>query len=157
MSWLETKIPPPIVALILAGIAWLLQSYWPNVGPNIGLNTTVSWLIIGLGIATGVGLDILAIGHMYIVKTTINPLTPHRAQNLVTTGIYRFTRNPMYVSLALYIASFGLWLDSLGALMLVGVFVVYITYLQIRPEEQALRSLFGQEYVDYCARVRRWL
>ena len=151
MSWLETKIPPPIVALICAALAWLVQPYW-----LLGMDQQFAHIIAALGLAKGVGLDLLAIGHMYRVKTTINPLAPHRASQLVTTGIYRFTRNPMYLSLAIYLACLGIWLDSGTSLMMVAVFVLYINRMQIRPEERSLLKIFGQPYVDYCKTVGRW-
>lgn len=90
-------------------------------------------------------------------KTTMNPIKPGAASSLVTGGVFRFTRNPMYLSLLLYLLAWTAYLSNWLALLLVPVFVLYINQLQIKPEERALSALFGSEYASYKARVRRWL
>lgn len=90
-------------------------------------------------------------------KTTVNPLHPERASAVVTSGIYRFTRNPMYVGIALVLLGWFVFLGSLSALVGLPLFVWYITRFQIRPEERALEAKFGAEYISYLESVRRWL
>jgi protein-S-isoprenylcysteine O-methyltransferase Ste14 len=87
----------------------------------------------------------------------VNPLKPDATTVLVTAGIYRFTRNPMYIGLTLTLLGWAAFLGNLLAFALLPLFVFYITQFQIKPEERALRSLFGSIYEDYCAKVRRWL
>ncbi len=87
----------------------------------------------------------------------MNPIKPGAASSLVTGGVFRFTRNPMYLSLLLYLLAWTAYLSNWLALLLVPVFVLYINQLQIKPEERALSALFGSEYASYKARVRRWL
>jgi len=76
---------------------------------------------------------------------------------LVTNGTFHFTRNPMYLSLLLYLLAWAVYLSNWLALLFVPVFVLYINQFQIKPEERALSSLFGLEYAAYKGRVRRWL
>jgi len=90
-------------------------------------------------------------------KTTMNPTKADAVSSLVTGGVFRFTRNPMYLSLLLYLLAWAVYLSSWLALLLLPAFVLYINRFQIRPEERALSSLFGSEYAAYKGRVRRWL
>jgi protein-S-isoprenylcysteine O-methyltransferase Ste14 len=90
-------------------------------------------------------------------RTTINPFKPENSTALVTSGIYRFTRNPMYVGLTLVLLGWAAFLCSAWALLGPVVFVVYINRFQISPEERVLSAKFGAAYTEYTARVRRWL
>ncbi|WP_210307157.1 methyltransferase family protein [Paenochrobactrum gallinarii] len=90
-------------------------------------------------------------------SSPINPLRPETTSALVTTGIYRYSRNPMYVGFALFLLAFAVLLSSPGALLGVLGFVLYIDRFQILPEEQALNVLFGADFTNYCTQVRRWL
>jgi len=90
-------------------------------------------------------------------RTTISPLKPENSTALVTSGIYRFTRNPMYVGLTLLVLGWAAFLCSAWALLGPVVFVLYISRFQIAPEERVLSAKFGTAYADYALRVRRWL
>ena len=92
-----------------------------------------------------------------LAKTTVNPNKPDQASALVTTGVYKISRNPMYVGFAFVLAGWGVWLTSLWALLCVLGFICYLTWFQIIPEERALLKIFGQGYSDYKSRVKRWL
>lgn len=87
----------------------------------------------------------------------MNPIKPMATSSLVTNAAFRFTRNPMYLSLLLYLLAWAVYLSNVWALLFVPVFVLYINEFQIKPEERALSSLFGPEYAAYKERVRRWL
>lgn len=113
-----------------------------------------------------VALPLIGAGLLFVLaggisfrraRTTVNPLKPEAASALVTSGIYRYTRNPMYVGFALWLLAWGLYLAS--PLVLLGVlgFVLYMNRLQIAPEERALGRLFGADFAAYRQRVRRWL
>jgi protein-S-isoprenylcysteine O-methyltransferase Ste14 len=126
---------------------------------------TPSWEVPALA-RIGVALAIAAIGVAFSVsgfiafrhaKTTINPRTPEAASSLVSSGVYRTTRNPMYVGLLLVLVAWAVFLPPGWALLGPPVFVAYIHRFQITPEERALSALFGTEYSAYKARVRRWL
>ena len=100
----------------------------------------------------------LASGYQFrTVRTTVNPLTPDQTSQLVTNGIYAFSRNPMYVSFVLLLVALAIYLGHFYAYGLPLVFAWHITRVQIMPEETALHLLFGKEYEHYCANVRRWI
>ncbi len=87
----------------------------------------------------------------------MNPLAPGKANSVVTTGIYRFSRNPMYLGMATVLLGLAAWWASLPGLLVVGAFCAYITQFQVRPEERALLGLFGEQFALYMSRVRRWI
>ena len=153
MNWLEHRIPPPLVALAFA-IAMAVCA---------GLLSTASVRFPGQGpaalavLATGLGVIAAAILRFVRARTTVNPLRPEEASALVTEGVFRITRNPMYLGMALILAAWALWLgNAAGALLLAG-FVAFIGRFQIAPEESALRAHFGAEFDAYAQRVRRWI
>ena len=90
-------------------------------------------------------------------RTTVSPLKPQTTSSLVTSGVYRFTRNPMHVGLALVLLAWAVFVSSPWAFLGPMRFILYITRFQIVPEERALSGLFGAAYSAYRARVRRWL
>ena len=90
-------------------------------------------------------------------KTTVNPMKPDKASSLVTSGVYRITRNPMYVGLLLVLVAWAVFLSSPPALAGPVAFLFYVGRFQIMPEEITLSSLFGSEYNAYKSGVRRWL
>jgi protein-S-isoprenylcysteine O-methyltransferase Ste14 len=152
MQWLEHKIPPPVVALACAfGMwAWGPTLDWAGIEP---LRKVVAAVIA----LAGLGFDAMGLLAFYKAKTTINPLRPGRASALVACGVYRVTRNPMYVGLALVLFGWALLLGG-GALWLGPVlFVAFITRFQIVPEERVMDAKFGDDYAAYCRQVRRWL
>lgn len=150
---LELKIPPPVYMVLTAGLMWLLNKYFPI----YGLIST-PWNQIGyLFMLMGLSLDASSIMQFFRAKTTVNPMRPEQASGLVTSGIYRFTRNPMYVGLLLLLIGFAILQGSLSALLLVPLFIVVLTRQQIIPEETILEAKFGHKYIDYKMSVRRWL
>ena len=153
MTSLEVKIPPPAVALVFGLFMWLASLVAAPVEIPFGVRLGVAIALASIGLAFG------SSGMLSFVraKTTMNPTKPSATSSLVTGGIYRVTRNPMYLSLLLYLLAWAAYLSNWLALLLVPVFVVYINELQIKPEERALSKLFGAEYASYKARVRRWL
>lgn len=151
---LKTKIPPPIVGLVFAVLIWAISKATPTMPI---LTEQQSLLVAVILLLAGVGFAISGMLAFRAASTTVNPLQPHQASALVTSGVYKITRNPMYIGLATVLVA---WSTFLGApLGLVGVvgFMGYIHYLQIIPEEQALVRLFGAEFEAYQASVRRWL
>jgi protein-S-isoprenylcysteine O-methyltransferase Ste14 len=115
-------------------------------------------LAISLIVATaGASLDLAGLFHFLRARTTTNPLKPSNASALVTGGIYRFTRNPMYLGLATLLLAWAIYLANLAALAGPLLFILYMNRFQIAPEERALAAGFGAEYDAYRARVRRWI
>ncbi len=89
--------------------------------------------------------------------TTVSPIKPEAATDLVTSGAYRFTRNPMYLGLCLVLLAWAVFLSSAWAVLGPMAFVLYINQFQIAPEERVLSKLFRQAFAEYQSKVRRWL
>lgn len=99
----------------------------------------------------------VALRTMQAANTTPNPVLPERAATLVQHGLFGYSRNPIYLADALVLVGWACWLGSVKALLVLPLFLAYISVMQIRAEEQALTKAFGSAYLDYCARVRPWL
>jgi protein-S-isoprenylcysteine O-methyltransferase Ste14 len=153
MSSLELKVPPPAVALLLGFLMWLASSLVAPVEVPFGLRVAMAVVLASVGLVVGLA----GIVSFWRAKTTINPTKPTATSSLVTSGAFRFTRNPMYLSLLLYLLAWAVYLSNLLALVFLPLFVLYINQFQIKPEERALSTLFGSEYAAYKERVRRWL
>lgn len=153
MRVLELKVPPPVVALLIGAAMWFAS----RSGPSLEL----SFLVRGISaIAVAVfGGAVSFAGDLQFrrAKTTVNPLRPENASSLVTSGIYRFTRNPMYLGLLFVVVGWAVFLSSAWALVGPVVFVLYIGRFQIAPEERVLSAKFGAAYSNYTSQVRRWL
>jgi len=108
-------------------------------------------------ILVGISIDFLSLYNFITNKTTANPLAPHKTRKLVISGFYRFSRNPMYLGLLLVLLGTSLIFGSLTSLFVLPLFIGAINYLQISSEEKALELLFGEEYLNYKQKVRRWL
>ncbi len=148
------RIPP---VLQLAGFliaAWLADWFLPGLDYEIGL---VGLLLVVTLVSTASLIILAALGAFRIAKTTVNPVHPDAAAQLVTGGIFRLSRNPMYLGFAMLLAAGALALGNIAALAMPALFIAAITYLQIIPEEATLRAKFGAAYEQYCARTRRWL
>ena len=153
MQWLEHRIPPPLVAALIAlAMGWCAGAWAP---PMLVLVARVA-LAGGLALA---GLAFLAPAARAFrrARTTVNPLKPDSASALVVEGVYRFTRNPMYVGFALLLLAWAAWLATPVAVLGPALFVTYMTRFQILPEERALRARFDASFDAYCQQVRRWL
>jgi len=129
-------------------------------------SSLVSPVVVPFGVRVGVALALLVIGQSISIsgmvafrraKTTMNPIKPGAASSLVSSGVYRFTRNPMYLGLSVSLLGWAMFLSNPLALLGVPLFVLYINRFQINPEERVLSSLFGAEYTAYKEKVRRWL
>lgn len=149
----KTKIPPPFIGLLAAAAIWALNRAFPE----LTVEFPGQWALAMLIGAAGLALEGVAVAGFIRARTTINPLAPERASVLVTSGIYRLSRNPMYLGIAGLLSGFGLWLGNPLAALPIAGFVALINRWQIIPEEAALERIFGAEYVDYKNRVGRWL
>jgi len=150
---LQLKIPPPVYAISIAIIMWLLNKHLPIVEL-----IQTPWNKIGLGIIlTAASFDAWSLFLFLKKKTTANPMKPENTTGIVTKGLYQYSRNPMYLGLLIILFGFGLWLGGLSPFLMLPVFYWVITEMQIKPEEGMLEQKFGQEYLEYKNRVRRWL
>jgi len=153
MNFLELKVPPPIIALLVGLSMWLVARFIPAFAFASAWHTT---LAIGL-VAAGMLFALAAIVSFFRVRTTVNPHRPHATSTMVTSGVYRFSRNPMYLGVLLVLSGWAIWLSNLLAISLLAAFVAYIHRFQILPEERILLAKFSSDFVAYKASVRRWL
>lgn len=154
MTFLENKIPPPIIALLFAVAIWIISIYTPAAsflnGPY-GLFIAIGLLVLGFSIAIAGAISFRA------AATTVNPLKPETASSLVTSGVFQYSRNPMYVGLTFILLALIVYLAVAWGLLMVMLFILYIQRFQIVPEERAMYKLFGDEFEAYQSIVRRWL
>ena len=151
---MKPLIPPPALGLLFGLAMWALAR---SSAPDFAFAFPGQlWAALAVG-GAGLAIDLVCVAAFFKRKTTVNPLAPAKAKALVTDGLYRISRNPMYLGMLLILFGWGVWLGSSLNIALIALFVWAITELQIKPEERALRDKFGQAYDDYCARVRRWI
>ncbi len=153
MRSLELKIPPPAVALVIAVLMWLLSLAAPALDFTIPARILIAIILA----ATGVAAAIAGVTTFARAKTTVNPTTPEASSSLVSWGIYKVTRNPMYLGLLFVLTGWAIFLSNPFPFPLLPVYMLYINRFQIAPEERALASLFGREFAAYQSRVRRWI
>ncbi len=153
MPALENTIPPPILcaglAVAMGAAAWA--------APAAHVPAVARFSLAGAFALVGVACAAPAFRAFSRARTTINPVNIEAASTLVTDGVYRYTRNPMYVGLAALLAAWAAYLGLAWAFLGPAVFVAFITRFQIMPEERVLQAKFGAAYTDYRARVRRWV
>jgi protein-S-isoprenylcysteine O-methyltransferase Ste14 len=150
---LELKVPPLVLVLVLAVAMWFAAMQLPSLAITLPWRHGLAVTISGVGI-----LLILAGGYAFEqAKTTVNPTTPAAASSVVTSGVYRFSRNPMYVGFLLELIGWAIFLSHTLPFLLLPVYVAYMNRFQITPEERALSAKFGDEYEAYKQSVRRWL
>jgi len=146
------RLPPPGYALLTGALIWAIGHYAPQI-PRLG----APWMIPGWTLVTlGVALDLTAIMVFLRHGTTVDPIRPERAQRLVVSGLYRYSRNPMYLGLVLSLSGWTVLVSSPLCLPIVFGFMKLIDIVQILPEEAALGARFGNPYRSYCAEVNRW-
>lgn len=153
MQALELKVPPPVVVLLLAVGMYFASDAVPAMQYPFALQLP-SGLLLGLA---GLAVNVAGLLAFRRHRTTVNPLQPGRATQLVCDGIFRWTRNPMYLGMAMLLGGWALYLANgvafLGPVML----FAWLTRFQIIPEERALRHKFPEAFDDYARRVGRWL
>ena len=153
MRFLELRIPPPIVGLIIAGGMWTVAYLTPILQLSRLGRLSVALVLGAIGVAVAVG----GVISFRRAETTVSPLKPETSAALVSTGVYSFTRNPMYLGMALALVAWAVYLSSVWSLLGPVLFALYITRFQIVPEERVLDRLFGASFAAYKKRVRRWL
>jgi protein-S-isoprenylcysteine O-methyltransferase Ste14 len=152
---MRLKIPPPIVALICALFMGLITVPTPFASIKLALPVLEIASVVLLFV--GLSINITALLSFRKAETTINPLKPETAGHLVNTGLYRFSRNPMYLGMLIVLIAWGLWLANWVGFAGPALFMAFITRFQIIPEEQALEQLFPDDFVQFKQATRRWL
>ena len=153
MQSLELKVPPLLLAPLLAAVMWGIS----RCEPHFAIPGIARWTV-SLALATaGLSLALLGMLAFRRSRTTVDPTRPGRASTFVSDGVYRFTRNPMYLGMALVLAAWATFLASPWAFAGPVSWVAYMNRYQVGPEERILAELFGDRYARYLATVRRWL
>lgn len=153
MPDLTLKVPPVVVVFLLAWAMWMVASF--NAWASLSIPAKeASVLVTGL---IGIALIVAGAAEFRAAKTTVNPLTPELATSMVTKGIYRYSRNPMYLGFLIMLGAWGVFLENAVAIALVPVFVAYMNRFQILPEEKALLAQFGDDYTHYLESTPRWV
>lgn len=153
MRALELRVPPAGVALVAALLMWAIAGATPSWRMHVPARLTIAAALAVLGAAIAVA----GVLEFRRARTTVNPLNPGATSVLVLTGVYRFSRNPMYLGLAIVLLAGALYLSHALTLLGVAAFVAYIHRFQIMPEERALRALFPGDFEEYAGQVRPWV
>lgn len=150
---LGLKLPPVALGVIVAALMWCASSATPAFDFRFpaSLLSSASLALLGAVICLS------GVVSFRRAKTTVNPMRPDSTSSLVVSGIYNYTRNPMYLGFLLVLLGWAIFLSNFVAFTLLPAFVVYMDRFQIAPEERALAALFAYEYPAYRARVRRWV
>ena len=150
---LKLIIPPPIYAIIFAISMWVLDRYFPLLQMIPDAYEKIGFVPMTIALF----IDFWALSLFFRSRTSPNPMKPEKASELVTAGLYGFSRNPMYFALLLLLTGWAINLGSLSPFLLLPLFVLILTSQQIISEEQVLEEKFGQVYLDYKQKVRRWI
>jgi len=149
---MELKLPPAFVFLLFGLAMYLVAKFLP-----FGFFDFFGrvWLFMGLAVV-GIFISLISLIQFYRAKTSVDPFKPNKASNLVVGGVFKFSRNPMYLSLLLLLLSLGVALGNAFNVLVAAGFVAYMNRFQIVPEEKVLLEKFGRDYKDYCILTRRW-
>ena len=153
MSALELKVPPAAQVLILGAGMWCASALVPSLAFALPGRYAFAIAFAGAGLMLGSA----GVAAFRKAKTTVNPTKPGTASSLVTSGVYRLSRNPMYAGLLFLLGGWAIFLSNGVAFVFLPVFIAYMNRFQIMPEERALSAKFGNEFAAYKQSVRRWL
>ena len=153
MHRLELKIPPVALVVLFALAAWFVARMNPWAGVQIPGKEWVALALLIMGFALIIAGAVVFIS----AKTTVNPMTPELATSIVNRGVYKLSRNPMYLGLFIMLAAWVIFLGNILSALLLPLFILCMNRFQIIPEENALLEKFGDGYAGYLKSVRRWL
>ena len=153
MHRLETRIPPPVLMFLLGGIAWVAARSLPSLSIELPFAAAISAVLM----LTGLTLNILPKFAFRRTGTTVNPMRPNATTHLVTSSLYRYSRNPMYLGHSLLLLGWTLHLHNIASLLATPAFMIYVSRFQIGPEERQLSARFQDEYAAFCQSTPRWL
>jgi len=149
--FLNTKIPPPIVAILFAVMIFYFSDSFAYVDLPFKKYISLFFVLLGFFITFS------SARNFKKKETTVNPIKPEEASQLVTDGFFKITRNPMYLGMLLFLLGLSIYNGLIVGLVFLPLFVGYITFFQIIPEESAMIEIFGEDYKAYMKKVRRWI
>jgi protein-S-isoprenylcysteine O-methyltransferase Ste14 len=153
MTRLELRIPPLALAAVFAVAIPAAAVYVPLLRMSLPGHEYVAAVLVFAGVLVATA----GVLQFRRARTTVNPLSPHKTSTVISSGLYRWSRNPMYLGMALALLGLAAWASALAGYLLVLAFCWYLTRFQIIPEEKALLAAFGPEFAQYLAKVRRWI
>jgi len=148
---MKNKIPPPIVTLFFGLCIYYSQEYFQEF--NLEFLTILSYI----SYITGLSILVWAVSLFKKQRTTVNPIKIENATSLVTSGVFKYSRNPMYLGMAMILFGLALMFNLIGGIIFTFLFTIYITKFQIRPEEEVMERFFGADFLKYKQNVRMWL
>ena len=149
--FLNTKIPPPVVTILFAIMIFYFSDNFEYI--DLPFKIYISLFFISLGFI----VTFSSARNFKKKDTTVNPMKPNETTKLVTDGFFKITRNPMYLGMLLFLLGLSIYNGLIVGLIFLPLFVGYITYFQIIPEENAMLEIFGEEFTLYMKKVRRWI
>ena len=153
MRALELRIPPPVIVFAAGLLMWLVARWMPDLRFDVREQSLAAIAAASLGAI----FCVAGLLEFRRARTTVNPLKPAASSSLVTRGVYRLSRNPMYLGFALMLLGWAVFLGNTLSLLVLAGFIYYLNRFQIMPEERALGRIFGPEFEAYCGKVRRWI
>lgn len=150
---LELLIPPPLLLLATALLMWIFAVFLTFAKIDIPARTIIGTTAFTLGVL----IDVCAVIQFWRAKTTVNPISVHNTTRLVTTGLYRFSRNPMYIGQLLILIAWAIYLRNVLSMFWIPAYIFWIERFQIVPEERLLEAKFRGTFIAYARRVRRWV
>lgn len=155
LDWLELRVPPLLVLLAAAALMGLMRALTPAFSLQLGLQQRL--LLASPCFLLGIAVALAGVIEFRRWRTTVNPMHPERTSSLVRSGIYRHTRNPMYLGMLCVLVAIAVALANAATLLIVPAFIVYMNRYQILPEERQLARQFGADFQNLRREVRRWL
>lgn len=153
MKFLELKIPPVALAVLVGTMMWFFsKSVTSSQDPEFWVQ-----LISSLWFCVGAVIALLGVLEFKNAKTTVDPRRPDRTCSMVSSGIYRISRNPMYLGFLIMLSAWTIYLSAIINFLFLPLFVVYMNRFQIAPEERFMIQKFGADYEKYMTEVRRWI
>lgn len=153
MKRFELLIPPPLVMLLVGLMMWMVSRGFPALTLAWLQNTMIAYAFALLGLV----ISVVSMVAFRRARTTMDPKHPASTSSLISSGIYRHSRNPMYLGVLLVLAGWAIYLGNVLSMPGLIVFIAYITRFQIIPEERLLSQKFGVAFDSYKNKVRRWL
>lgn len=148
---MNNKIPPPIVTLAFGLMIYFSRNIFPDINNIIFYVLSLFFIILGPFIL------ISAVRSFKAEQTTINPININNASSLVISGVFKYSRNPMYLGMVFILLALSFRFNLVGGILFTSIFIVYITKFQIIPEEAAMKSIFGEDFNKYKNKTRRWI
>ena len=157
MNFLKLRIIPPFQVLILGAMMWWFHENYDLSDSHLHVHFGWEYALSRFLLLLALIIVLLAVFEFWKQKTTVSPVNIQNTSSLITSGVFKWSRNPIYFADILILFAWALWLGFLPGIAVIAVFICFISKFQIEPEEAVLENKFGKVYDDYRARVRRWI